>query len=110
MRHPHSRIATLAATVLIALTACSSTSSLDGDDSGSTSSSSADSSSTSSTTSGATVKPYPLNTCIVTDNELGSMGEIVTKTYGDQEVKFCCKPCVKKFEANPTKFLAKLPR
>lgn len=56
------------------------------------------------------VKRYPLNTCIVTDNELGSMGEIITKTYGTQEVKFCCKPCVKKFEANPGKFLAKLPQ
>lgn len=58
---------------------------------------------------GTGVKRYPLRTCIVTDNELGSMGEIITKTYGGQEVKFCCKPCVKKFEANPPKFLAKLP-
>ena len=54
-------------------------------------------------------KRYPLKSCIVTDNELGSMGEIITKTYGGQEVKFCCKPCVKKFEANQAKFLAKLP-
>ena len=56
------------------------------------------------------VKPYPLNTCIVTDNELGSMGKIVTKTYQGQEVKFCCKPCVKKFEAAPEKYLKKLPK
>jgi len=54
-------------------------------------------------------KPYPLSTCIVTDNELGSMGEVVTKVYDGREVKFCCKPCVKKFEANPSKYLAKLP-
>lgn len=67
-------------------------------------------SSDSSTARSASVKPYTLNTCIVTDNELGSMGEVVTKTYGDQQVKFCCKPCVKKFEANPAKYLAKLPR
>lgn len=54
-------------------------------------------------------KPYPLSTCIVTDNELGSMGEVVTKVYDGREVKFCCKPCVKKFEANPSKYLTKLP-
>ena len=59
---------------------------------------------------GAAVKRYPLNTCIVTDNELGSMGDVITKTYGSQEVKFCCKPCIRKFEADPAKFLAKLPR
>lgn len=66
--------------------------------------------STDAPSGGSGVKWYPLNTCIVTDNELGSMGEIITRTYGGQEVKFCCKPCVKKFEANPGKFLAKLPQ
>ncbi len=54
-------------------------------------------------------KPYPLNYCVVTDNELGSMGKVVTKVYGDQQIKFCCKPCVAKFEKNPAKYLAKLP-
>lgn len=54
------------------------------------------------------VKSYPKNTCIVTGNKLGSMGTPVTKVYGDQEVKFCCKPCVKKFEKDPQKYLAKL--
>jgi YHS domain-containing protein len=54
------------------------------------------------------VKPYPKNICIVTDNKLGSMGTPVTKVYDDQEVKFCCKPCVKKFERAPQKYLAKL--
>ena len=54
-------------------------------------------------------KSYPLNTCLVTDNELGSMGKVITKVYDGQEIKFCCKPCVKKFEKNPAKYLAKLP-
>jgi hypothetical protein len=53
-------------------------------------------------------KPYPLKNCIVTDNELGSMGKIITKVYDNQEIKFCCKPCVKKFEANQSKYLNKL--
>ncbi len=52
--------------------------------------------------------PYPIKTCLVTDNELGSMGKVVTKVYDGQQIKFCCKPCVKKFEANPAKYLSKL--
>ena len=65
-------------------------------------------SSTSVTSPASRIKPYPLDTCIVTDNALGSMGDIITKTHGDQEIKFCCKPCVKKFDANPEKYLKKI--
>ena len=53
-------------------------------------------------------KPYPLKTCIVTGNDLGSMGKVLTRTHEGREIKFCCKPCVKKFEANPAKYLQKL--
>jgi YHS domain-containing protein len=53
-------------------------------------------------------KPYPLKTCIVTDNGLESMGGSIKRVYEGQEIKFCCKPCIKKFEANPAKYLAKL--
>ena len=51
---------------------------------------------------------YPLKVCLVTDNELGSMGKVITKVYDGKEIKFCCKPCVKKFEGNQAKYLAKL--
>ncbi len=54
------------------------------------------------------VKPYPLQTCIVTDNDLDSMGEESRMVYQGQEIKFCCKPCEKKFLKNPGKYLAKL--
>jgi YHS domain-containing protein len=53
-------------------------------------------------------KAYPLKTCLVSGNDLNSMGGPVTKVYNGQEIKFCCKPCVKKFEANQAKYLAKL--
>lgn len=56
----------------------------------------------------ANVKPYTSDVCALTDNKLGSMGAPVTKVYGDQEVKFCCKPCVAKFEKNLDANLAKL--
>lgn len=60
------------------------------------------------TTGGSNVKPYTKDTCIVTDNKLGSMGTPVTKVYGDQEVKFCCKPCIAKFEKDPQRYLKKI--
>lgn len=53
-------------------------------------------------------QPYPLKTCIVSGESLGSMGKPVTKVYKDQEVKFCCKSCIKKFDKNPEKYLSKL--
>ena len=62
-------------------------------------------------TGGSTAaRAYPLDTCIVTDNALGSMGDPITKVYDGQEVKFCCAPCVAEFEANPAEFMAKLPK
>jgi hypothetical protein len=54
------------------------------------------------------VKPYPKNTCIVSDNTLGSMGTPVTKVHGNQEVKFCCQPCVSKFDKDPQRYLRKI--
>jgi YHS domain-containing protein len=53
-------------------------------------------------------KPYPLKICLVTDNDLDSMGDEVSITYEGQVIKFCCAPCEKKFRANPARYLAKL--
>jgi hypothetical protein len=53
-------------------------------------------------------KPYPLKTCIVTDNALGSMGGEQRIAYEGREIKFCCKPCVAKFRKNPDRYLSKL--
>ena len=55
-------------------------------------------------------KPYPLAKCLVSGNDLDSMGGPITKVYNGQEIKFCCKPCIKKFEANQAKYLGKLPK
>jgi hypothetical protein len=64
-----------------------------------------------STKSGAdTVRPYPLDTCIIMDSKLGSMGDPITKVYNGQEIKFCCQPCVEEFEQNPEEYLARLPK
>jgi YHS domain-containing protein len=59
-------------------------------------------------TANSGVKPYPLQVCIVTGNDLESMGGAITKVHSGQQIKFCCEPCVEKFDANPAKYLAKL--
>ena len=56
------------------------------------------------------VKPYPLKYCVVTGNELGSMGDPVSEVYQGQQIKFCCKACIAKFHKDPAKYLAKLPK
>lgn len=62
---------------------------------------------TTSTLSG--VKPYPLKVCLVTGNDLDSMGDQQTHIYNGQELKFCCDTCWEKFQKNPAKYLSKLP-
>lgn len=56
----------------------------------------------------ATPKAYPLKTCIVSENDLDSMGEQASFVYQGQTIKVCCKPCIAKFEKNPAKYLKKL--
>jgi len=58
----------------------------------------------------AKIIPYPLKTCIVTDNDLKSMGDPVTIVHEGQEIKFCCAPCEKKFLKDPAKYLEKLSK
>jgi YHS domain-containing protein len=51
---------------------------------------------------------YPLDVCAVSGEKLGSMGEPIRIVHQGQEVKFCCKDCVKEFEANPEEFMLKI--
>jgi YHS domain-containing protein len=51
---------------------------------------------------------YPLTTCVVSGEELGSMGKAVIYDHEGTSVQFCCKSCIKDFKANPEKYLAKL--
>ena len=56
------------------------------------------------------VKPYPLDTCIVSDEKLGSMGNPVVFTHEGQEIKLCCKSCKPKFLKDPATYLKKLKK
>lgn len=51
---------------------------------------------------------YPLKTCVVSDEELGGMGEAHIIKYEGREVRFCCPSCEKTFRKDPAKYLKKL--
>lgn len=48
----------------------------------------------------ARAEPYALEICPISGSKLGSMGEPVVKEYDGREVRFCCPPCIPKFEAD----------
>ncbi len=53
-------------------------------------------------------KPYPLKTCLVTDESLGDMGKPYSFVYQGREIKMCCKNCRKDFDKDPAKYIKKL--
>jgi YHS domain-containing protein len=54
------------------------------------------------------VKHYPLETCLVSGEKLGSMGDAIVMNHEGQEIKFCCDSCIPKFKKDPSKYLSKL--
>jgi hypothetical protein len=53
-------------------------------------------------------KPYPMETCVISGEKLGSMGDPVVFTEGDQEVQICCKSCQKDFNKDKKASLKKI--
>lgn len=53
-------------------------------------------------------KAYPLEKCVVSDEKLGEMGKPYVFTHEGQEIKLCCKSCLKDFNKDPAKYLKKL--
>jgi hypothetical protein len=56
---------------------------------------------------------YPLKTCLVADEALGSMGDAVGYIHRaagqpDRVVFVCCEGCIDDFKADPAKFLKKV--
>ncbi|MEI8038509.1 MAG: hypothetical protein WCJ14_08970 [Verrucomicrobiota bacterium] len=58
----------------------------------------------------AAPKPFPasLTTCLISGEKLGEMGKAYVFVYQGQEVKLCCKKCLKEFDKDPAKYLAKI--
>ncbi|MCA9299308.1 MAG: hypothetical protein KDA28_09590 [Phycisphaerales bacterium] len=55
-------------------------------------------------------KAYPLDTCVVSNAPLDSMGGAVELVAGTRLVRFCCDSCFPKFRKNPEAFLSKIDR
>ena len=51
---------------------------------------------------------YPLDTCVVSDEKLGSMGDPVVVVHEGTEVRFCCAKCVETFRKDPAKYVGKV--
>ncbi len=58
------------------------------------------------TSSAVSTDTYPMKTCPVSGEELGSMGEPVIVEHGGTTVKLCCKSCIEDFNKDPGKYTA----
>ncbi len=54
------------------------------------------------------LKPYPLETCVVSGEKLGEMGKPFVYQYEGREIKFCCKNCLKDFKKDTAKYIKKI--
>ncbi|MBI2948590.1 MAG: hypothetical protein HYY23_13185 [Verrucomicrobia bacterium] len=55
----------------------------------------------------AAAKPYPLQNCVVS-GEAFDHGKPYAFVHEGQEIKLCCKDCLKDFNRDPAKYLSKL--
>lgn len=58
-------------------------------------------------------KEYPLKTCVISQEDLGTMGEpadLIYRVAGtpDRLVRFCCESCIKDFEKDPAAALKRI--
>jgi YHS domain-containing protein len=55
-------------------------------------------------------KPYPLKTCVVSDEKLDADPGMKSHVFvhEGQEVKLCCKNCLKDFKKDPAKYIKKI--
>jgi len=55
-------------------------------------------------------KPYPLTTCLVTDEKLGADPSMKAYEFVEdgQEIKLCCKSCLKDFKKNKATLMKKI--
>ncbi len=56
----------------------------------------------------AQLENYPLESCAVSGEELGSMGDPIDLVHGTRLVRLCCAGCVKGFRADPAATMTKI--
>ena len=59
---------------------------------------------------GEAAKPYPLDKCLVSGEKLGADPDMKPHvfTVDGQEVKLCCKSCLKDFNKDKAKYMTKI--
>lgn len=55
----------------------------------------------------ATITPYPFTTCAVIRKDLKGSPKY-RRVYQNQEVLFCCTPCLKAFDTNPEPYMPRI--
>ncbi|MHC4082143.1 MAG: hypothetical protein ACYS15_13465 [Planctomycetota bacterium] len=58
----------------------------------------------------AQTEQYPLTTCVISKQKLGSMGEPVDYVVGNRLVRFCCAGCMGTFNRAPAAHLATIDK
>jgi hypothetical protein len=58
----------------------------------------------------ASAKAYPLDTCLVSGEKLGEMGEPVVLLVGNQQVKLCCDSCLPDVKKDTATLMTKLSK
>src|SRR5215212_3345756 len=54
-------------------------------------------------------KPYPMKTCVVSDEKFGGdMGDPYVFVHDGREVKLCCKGCLDDFKKDTAKYVKKI--
>jgi hypothetical protein len=57
----------------------------------------------------AKAKPYPLKTCVVSDEKFGGdMGDPYVFVHEGRQVKLCCKGCLDDFKKDTAKYVKKM--
>ena len=52
------------------------------------------------------IAAYPLDYCLITGEQLGTMGNPVIRTYNSRQINFCCDQCPATFEQDQERYLA----
>ncbi len=53
-------------------------------------------------------QPYPLTTCLLSGKDLNAKSSMQTVVHKGQQMKFCCKKCLGKFQEDPETYIKKL--
>lgn len=57
-----------------------------------------------------TVKRYPFDFCLVSNDKLGELGKPIAFAYKGREIKVCCRDCKNDFDKTPEQYMQRLEK